>query len=302
MKLGSIVAVLLLCASPAVAQTPASGPAEPPPPAPAATQGTASNFWKRLEIRQNTNVKRDVAKPAFITFTVPDEGSNTYQIGLGALVPLKSTDLFDLDALIDYQRNNATDSEQDVLKVGATGERQVWAMETGGHQQAPLITFRGDFKRDGVKETNGWQGAVGYTHLFRGAHSAIVPNLPHRFGKALETLYMPYGGLEFEGDDSEDESTVTRLVGQVSLSLVPAPVKLESELEFIVSYAFRKDVQHPSASTDTTHPLFGFEANYLKKVGRAAIGFGVSYLNGEDPDEGFAQQQYWEFSLKLRVK
>jgi hypothetical protein len=296
MKTGSIVAVALLCASPAFAQIPAS-----------------KEIWKHLEIRQNTNVKRDVAKPAFVTFTIPDEGANTYQIGLGALWALESTDLFDIDALVDYQRNNASDSEQDVLKLGATGERQLWAMSNDGHHQVPLITFRGDFKRDGVKEVNGWQGAVGYTHLFRGARPAYVPNVPHRFGKALETFYVPYLGLEFEGTDDVDEpgeaeedddteGMTTRFVAQVSASFVPAYDKLQSNLEFIISYAFRKDLQHPSAATDTTHPIFGFEANYLHKIGRAALGFGVSYLNGEDPDAGFAQQSYWEFSLKMRVK
>jgi hypothetical protein len=64
----------------------------------AGTQGAASTandawatFWKHLQIRQNTNVKKDIAKPAFVTLTIPDEGDRTYQIGFGALASVLST-------------------------------------------------------------------------------------------------------------------------------------------------------------------------------------------------------------------
>ena len=32
------------------------------------------------------------------------------------------------------------------------------------------------------------------------------------------------------------------------------------------------------------------------------IGFGVTYTNGENPDEGLQQQAFWQVMLKFRIK
>ena len=311
-------ALVLLVASGASADEPES----------TATQAAASTssdvwatFWKHLQIRQNTNVKKDIAKPAFVTLTIPDEGDRTYQIGFGALASVLSTSRVDLDALVDYQRNSAAASLQDVFKGGATGEWRLWSTSASGHHQTAILTYRGNYKNDNVKDSETWQGAIGYTHLFIGAAQQrplpgeglrpfIFPNLPRPFGSALEVTYFPL--LEFEFDrvfkakTPEDEGQVTRALGQLSVQLLPAPRRfneLKQQLEFLMSYAYRHDLRDTTNETDDRHPLFTFDANYYPVKGdRGDFGFGISYLNGEDPDEGFERQAYWQFSLKMRLK
>src|SRR5262245_14798308 len=171
-------------------------------PAPGATVGT-SNLWetltKRLEVRQNTNVKKDIAQPAFVTFTNPAEGPTTYLVGIGILSSLWSRAGSDVDALVDYQRNTATDDEQGSLKVGLTGYWRARDVVAKGH--SPLIAARTNYKNNGVKNTRGWQNAIGYTHLFSGVHPFPVPNHFFPIGKGsgnrtavLDLIYFPYVG------------------------------------------------------------------------------------------------------------
>jgi len=282
-----------------------------------APASASSSFLKRLvttaEIRQNTNVKKDIAKAAFVTFTNPDEGPTTYQVGIGVLSSIWSHAGSDIDALVDYQRNTATDDEQDSFKAGGTGYWRAMDLVAAGH--SPIINGRSNFRNDGVKTTKAWQNAIGYTHLFSGAHKFPVPNAYIPIGKGsgnrtavLDVIYFPYVGLEFDSvlaaPTKEEEGTATRGVFQINSGFYPAPRNDRRPLEILVGYTYRNDFKDTTNQTDDSHPLFTFEANYFpfesEKLGE--IGFGISYTNGEDPDEGFEHQAYWQFTLKFRLK
>jgi hypothetical protein len=161
--------------------------------APAVAQSMWTRIWENTQLRQNTNVKRDIAKPAFVTFTLPKDGPNTYQIGLGVLAPVVSTTLFEVDTLLDYQRNNAVDAAQNVLKAGTAGEWQWRAMGTHEAHNSGLLAFRGDFKDDARKKSKGWQTAIGYTHVFEGPRVFPHPDDVFPLGNALDLVYFPYG-------------------------------------------------------------------------------------------------------------
>src|SRR5262245_33366998 len=179
-----------------------------------------------IQVRQNVSVNRDVAKPAFFSATFPDHESATYQGGLGLLADLspKSTaSQLVLNGLFDYQRNNATDALQDTVKAGLSGEYQLRPIDptNPGHhtENSGLISFRGNFAQNRIKETSGLQEAVYYTHVFVGRHPVPMPNLPYRFGSALEIEYVPTGGIEFDHVMSTSsgaaEGTTTRTFTQV---------------------------------------------------------------------------------------
>ncbi len=283
------------------------------PPAPPSAPNLWESLTRRIELRQNTNVKKDIAQPAFITFTKPDDGPGTYQIGAGILAGIVPGTGFDLDGLLDYQRNTAVDKEQDVFKTGVTG---YWRpLDVVAQGNSPLISFRTNFKNDGVKGNRGWQYAAGYTHLFAGRHTVPVPNQPFRFGSpsgnrvaGLELIYFPYAGLEVDSvlnaPTDAAKGTATRAVLQLNVALYPAPLKDKSPVELLAGYTYRADLKDTTNQTDDSHPLFTFEANYfpIQNPKRGEIGFGISYTNGEDPDEGFERQAYWQFTLKFRLK
>jgi hypothetical protein len=292
-------AIVCLLWSDAAAQGPAAPPASP-------TILETLGTW--LEVRQNTSVKKDVAKPAFVTVTNPVDGPATYQIGLGVLADAYSGTLFDIDALFNYQRNTAIDTTQDLLEGGATADWQWRAMNGKTVRSSPLLAFKAEFSRDAVAKTRGFQAAVGYTHLFAGKSGMPRPNAPFRVGDAFEILYVPLVGLELDrvldADTTEAEGMRTRALAQVSTALYPAPRRWRMKVEVLASYAWRKDIKDTTNETDDEHPLFTFEANWFPvkndKVGD--VGFGVSYVRGENPDEGFTHQRYWQLGLKFRLK
>jgi hypothetical protein len=103
--------------------------------------------------------------------------------------------------------------------------------------------------------------------------------------------------------DPAAEGLIVRGVGQISMALYPV-VKLRQKIECLATYTYRWDISDGTSEVENRHPLFVLEFNYfpLKDDRLGAFGFGVTYTNGEDPDEGFAQQQFWQLSLKYRLK
>jgi hypothetical protein len=256
-------------------------------------------------------VKRDIAKPAFFSITNPKDGKRILQIGAGVLAPVVSGTFFDLDALLDYQRDSTTDKEQDSFKAGATGEWRFSEMSlaTNRHDTA-ILTLRGDFRNDVIKTTKGWQVAAAYTHLFEGQKGFPRPNLPFRFGGSngwLEMVYSPLFGLEVErtvvANDVAAEGVVVRPIGQLSTALYPAPLKIRQHVEVILSYTYREDIKDTTNAVDDSHPFFAFELNLsLLKTDRGDAGFGISYARGDDPDEGLDPTNAWKFGFKVRLK
>ena len=153
-----------------------------------------------------------------------------------------------------------------------------------GH--SPLVTGRTNYKNDGVKHTRGWQNALGYTHLFTGAHKVPVPNAIFPIGKGsgnrtavLDLIYFPYVGLEFDtvlrAPTEEEKGTATRGVFQVNMAFYPAPLKTRRPVEILVGFTLREDFKDTTNQTDDRHPLFTFEANYFPIQGKGGeIGFG----------------------------
>ena len=268
--------------------------------------------FSRVQLRQNVSVKKDVAKPAFITATFPEEGGATHEIGIGILAdltPKSVSTLLMVDALVDYQRNTVIDKPQDMLKVGASGEWQLNAIDPtapGARFDSGLISFRANFANDRIKDKRGVQEAIYYTHVFVGRHQFPLPNDPFRFCECLEMEYSPTIGVEvdhvLDASDVSSEISTARLMTQANVAFYPAPVTADLRVELLVGAAWRYDM-HNGGDTSKRHPLFTFGGNYYPlKTKRAQLGFGVSFVRGDDPDEGFEHQQYWQVGLKARLK
>jgi len=279
-------------------------------PSVAIAQTPKPSVWATLasntDVRQNTNVKKDIASPAFVTFTRPAGGTATRQIGIGILAGVFSKAGSGIDGLIDYQNNTAVSKEQDVFKLGASAHWRLTNLDK--HAASPLLAFRSNFKNDAVKTSRSWQTAVGGTVLFKGSHVVPLPNVIRIFGNAFDFVYFPYVGLEFEttyrAADPLAEGNVVRLVGTLSLAIYPAARQLNNRLEFTSSYNVRRDLRDTTNEIEQTHPLFNGQINYFffKSEKRGEFGVGVTYVNGQDPDQGFAKQNYWQLGLKIRLK
>ena len=276
--------------------------------APALAQGT-QGFWigllERTEIRQNTNVKKDIDQPAFLTFTRPDGGPTSTQIGLGALVTLVAKKGLSVEALVDFQKNNAISKEQDARKIGASG---FWRIATNNPRHNPVVNFRSNYKNDRIKGTETWQNAFGGTVVFTGKWPFPVPNHLFPVGNAFDVVYFPNIGLEldnvFEATDPAAQGFIGRVVGTVSLGVYPAPRALRNRVELLASYAYRRDFTDSTNEADDQHSLFSAQINWLilKSENYGEFGVGLSYVDGENPDEGFTKQRYVLLALKFRLK
>ena len=274
-----------------------------------ASSASAQSF--PVQVRQNVNVKKDIAKPAFLMITFPDEKPAIYQVGVGLLANIptgKQSPLLTLSGLLDYQRNTAVSSQQDVLKAGFSGEWQMRAVDFVRRNNSGVVSFRTNFKTDRVKDTRGVQEALYYTHAFFGRGRAPLPNRPWRPANNLfEIEYSPNVGLELDhvldAANNGVTGTAARLLAQTNVALRPAPVDWDLRVELLVGGAYRYTANTTDIDSKRSHPLFTFEANYIPaRTPHAEVALGATYVRGDDPDAGLEHQRYWQLAVKLRVK
>jgi hypothetical protein len=280
---------------------------------------SASAADSPVQIRQNVNVKKDVAKPSFLLVTLPQDKPAIYQMALGLLADMptgKRSPLLSISGLLDYQRNSAVAAQQDVIKAGLSSEWQWVEVDPSGSAgpgsrwHSSVLSSRVNFKSDRIKDTRGIQEALYYTHFFVGKNERRVP-LPNRIwsaGHVLELEYSPTAGIELEhvlaAPKNGETGTIVRMMAQTNVGVYPAGEQLDYRVEFLIGGGYRYDAKRIDTGAMRSHPLFTFEANYMLtgQRSRAQVGFGATYVHGEDPDEGLQHQQYWQLALKLRVK
>jgi hypothetical protein len=270
----------------------------------------------QINIRQNTRTRTEVAAPAFITWSNPDNGPTVAQAGIAVLLECDVRDGLVVAPYVEYLRNDIASQPQDVFRAGGQFE---WILRPeqgpsvnvgaigGSRHHSGVVVGNVDFKRDAVKGTKSVVSSARYTHFFNGDN----PWRPHRAtrfaGGALELLYGPYLGFEAENilqsDVASREGSVGRVVAEIRTMLYPAPSRLQGKVEFILAIAYRRDLWDSTDASDATHPFGTAEANVFPiRTDKAAVGFGVTFKNGDNPDEGFASQRLWQFSVKIRLQ
>jgi hypothetical protein len=172
---------------------------------------------------------------------------------------------------------------------------------------SPVINGKIAYARDGVKTTDGIQALVTYTHFFVGQHKAWLPNNEHLFHPQLSMMYSPSAGFEFDRASSGpavDAGQAIRLVLSLTLAAYPLRAMTEEHLELTASLSSRSDLQKSFTSYDgRQHTLLTLASTYyfLKESKRTA-GIGVTFVDGEDPSKGFAQQRSVQIGLRLQMK
>ena len=271
-------------------------------------------FLDRIHLRQDLLTTTHVAKPASITVTAPAEGRTVFQADVGLEIDGYRGTRATVSPFAEFHRNDSIDKEQNSVKSGLKFQWQLLTTGSagGGRRQSPILVGSTNYKRDRVDMTHSWQDAVAYTHLFTGARKFPMPNLPFRFGgqnPSIEIVYSPYLGVEheriLEATGEATEGTIVRSFAQADLAVYPAPLALRHRLEIGLGYTYRYDIKDSTGESDSSHPLFRFGTTFYffnDEANTRSLGFGVGYVNGDDPDKGFAEQEYWEASLKFRIK
>jgi len=268
----------------------------------------AQSFWDRLIIRQNLDSKKDVPKPAFAQVTVPDEGDAVYNVGIGVTVAAVSTDLVTFGPAVEYLRNTQVSKAVDSPKVGAELQWQLREISAFTMTRTSgLLVGRATLRRDGVKDARGFQGAIGYTHVFSGVGPPFRPNVTFGSDSVATIVYSPQAAFEVDlvggAADPGNEGAIVRPVALVDVASYIAPGALRNRLEVTVNSALRIDAVDTTSAADDVHPFVTAGLTYyFVREGRRVAGVGVTYLAGDDPDKGFASQRIWQFGLKLQLK
>lgn len=271
-------------------------------------------FIRRFEIRQDLDVEKSIAKPAFFTWTIAgDKKSEVIGIGLSYLALNKNNHYAQI--FFDVQKNTLVEKKQNVFKYGLMFKQSIEFGKDGAN--GLVFKFMLNGKHDYVSLYNALQFSTYITFCALQRNPSKIrwlPNYPIRIKsngrEYFSILWMPFLGIEYENilqssDPAKAKGFVWRGVWQFEGRVYPFPRKLgkanRMPLELFISYTGRKDIK-TSNSEKFFHSLLKTGANfYFLKSQAISSGIGFTYCNGDDPINGFLKQKYTEISLKLKL-
>ncbi len=185
----------------------------------------------------------------------------------------------------------------------AEAEEQPWSA---------VLVLRANYKNDFVRSTKAMQTNLLFTPVARGRGGVLrtlfLPNVPTRFGTAMQFTYSPYIGLEHEGVLSAAvdslEGSVVRAVTRVRAELLPLPSQLSERLELNVEYSYVYDLIDRADPDRLTpgHGLVKVNANvwFVRTAAGRRAGVSLKYTNGESPSVGFRHQRLTELTFAAK--
>jgi len=266
-----------------------------------------ADWHKQLMVRRSLLDQNLVAAPAAVAFLKPQQGSSSYNVDAAfAYTFSKHVETFALGPMLEIHRNTELSAGQDTLLAGVTGTWQVGDKTEG--PIAAFLDFDASYKRDRSAETRGTQLHATLTPLIRTTH---VPLGGLAKGKSqFKWLLQPTVGAEYD-DVSEAAAGVpmgsrVRAIGDIEADFYPWATRLDKRLTLAVKYGMRLDVSESSALNDQSdrHYLRTASLSYYfprEKDKQAQIGLGLDHVNGENPSTGLPDQEYTQFSFKVRL-
>ena len=271
------------------------------------TASQGADWLQHLKVRQSLLDQNMVETPATVTFLKPRQGDSSYSVDAAIAYDLsRHVETFTLGPMLEVHKNSEIDQSQDTLLAGLTG---TWL--TGDVTQGPLVAFLdfdASYKRDRSAEAKGAQLHATLTPLLRTKHLPL-----HGMAKGtkqLKWLLQPTLGLEYE-DISEGAAGVptgnrVRAIGNIEADLYPWAARFTKRLVLALKYGVRLDVSESRALNDQhdRHYLRTASLSYYfapGKTGQDQIGMGLDHVNGENPSIGLPDQQYTQFSFKVKL-
>lgn len=288
----------------------------------------------KTTLRESFDTKL-IPQPAFLQLTRPASADPIIAIGAALKYEYSPDPFMDLAPFVEIARSTETSKEQDVLKLGGQLDWRWWNIGPADPLAAvpspsdirlawtPNVLASGNYKRDGIKDTESLQVVGTLTAIFRGRGKRpeyfYLPSVRTDLGIA-DFQYMPYAGFEYEvpfaGPDSIGD--VFRTLLRVQAAAYPhlnrclsrparndvelAMPRCQDRVQITLDYAYRRD--YASELDDRSHPYFEARLDFYL-VGTASTdrsaSIGVSYINGEDPSKGFLKQELTRFAFKIRL-
>lgn len=278
----------------------------------AAIPAPTSKFINRLSLRQSFQGQLEREEAAFLNLVYPQnkESSEVFSFAIGYNVFNPNVRLTALRPFFEWQRNSATDKEQNVLLSGLSFQWIAREVIASDRSWTPVFLINANYKNDKVKSTEGMQASFYFTPIFngRGGRFLLLPDVVAS-SDYLDFYYNLYTGLEYENrskaKNPTEDGQVTRFYNRVSAYFYPFSKALKGRLEVVADYTYRHALSNSSGVEKDHNRIFKFSTNMVlftkKTSGVADVKIGVDYVNGVDPTKGFEDQQMKMVTLKVKI-
>lgn len=258
------------------------------------------DLFESLQIRQDIDVKDQIAKPALLQLQLPTRSDEeaTLLAKVGVLTTLCSTAHWTVDLAAAYFRNTEDASAQDSRRLGLV---LGWIPSSG--RITPVLNGEGMVKQNRIKRTSSVVGSVDLTAT--GDAGGWVPNTYVSLrGTSITLVWAPYVGIEYEREFASDSSEK-----QFLRPLVRADVELllgrrtEPVCQVTVETAVRRDVKDEFLAARRTYGYVSAGVTYnFARSKRVLGGIGATYVRGSDPTQDLARGSFVEIGLRVRIK
>lgn len=257
--------------------------------------------FKNVKIRQTTIDKNAIKKPASFQFIIPGNKSigNSYLIDLGITYEGCQVGAWAISPTFEYHRNTLIEKPQNNLQAGITAFAILGDVTEPGFVLVPQLSIK--YKYDKFRTDDAMISKLELTGLYpRLAIGNLRGPIPVRY------LWQPTVGIQYESAANVQKTgmkgEVLRLIGNLEFALYPYATKMRRNIELVLRITYWNNVVRSGASKDVTS-----SDQHLKYVGLLIYlddgqhaGFGIDYSNGENPEQGLANQETTTISFKLK--
>jgi len=258
-------------------------------------------FELSLSLRQSVLDKNTIEKPALIQFILPSDPTkkNSYAIdgGLALLFSFNSP-AWQYAATLEYHRQTEISKPQDNFQAGFS-VINILGDVTEGLTLYSSVSAK--YKHDKI--------ASGEGLFFRFETTPLLPRIgmgATRGIKQLQVLWQPTFGVQYETASdvlkTGKSGKVVRGVFNIEIGFYPFSRKLKNNLELILRDSFWLNLNRTGEykkQFDSSQNLFKAGISYYLDENRH-IGIGVDYFKGENPEQGFLNQETTVLSLKIK--
>ena len=254
-------------------------------------------------LRQSVENERAAQKPAAIAVTIPKDGPEHAEVALDMGASLGECGVASPGAWTasakatgEIHRKTSTAAPQYTYGAGLVGDVTVG----DGFNRLLSLQLSGAWHADRVRSTTGLLSWVDASGVFK----ALGLNAQVNLGW-LKLYWAPTVGLELEqifaAANPENQGNSLRAVGRVDLVLT-ATLNEQQSLELQAGAAYRHVVygDRTSEPTGTGIPLLTASL-ILWLDSNQRFGLSADYLNGADPRQGQALDQYLVLGAKLKL-
>jgi hypothetical protein len=276
-----------------------------------------SRWYDRLELRRTFD-KQYAARPALLQWSRPAGDTARVTIAAGVRYRLASA-WAEVAPFLEYQRDPEAASPQDLVKAGATLERQVWDyIGSDRHRWTPLVLGQIAYKRDRLKDAGAVQTSVSTTALARpcaGSKVASSTVLGCVFRPDVLTAtrllgfrYLPYLGIEHEVATTSGAAapSVFRGLASAQTQWYPLPRQLDYRVQLTADWAYRRGSHAETKRLTRDHQRFDAGVNVFllrreteDEPDRAA-GVSLLYTNGADPANALERQESTKIAFTIQ--